>query len=145
MFDQAPPAREERTEPWKAIKEMQLKTAPAPAGLPAPAELKQERTVQEAGKAMSGLSEKEDVSISFKAGDIDSAKRGIKEVLSKLGGRVVREEPVSDTLVITGELGADKLLLFMDKLETLGTVKETILKPTPDKDLVLIKITVANQ
>ena len=65
--------------------------------------------------------------------------------MSKFGGKVIREEPVSDTLIITGELGPDKLQLFMDKLKTLGSVKEKTLRPIAGKDLVLIKITVSNQ
>ena len=105
--------------------------------------VKQERAPQAAGKIISGLSEKEDISLSFKAGDIDSAKRELEEVLSDLGGKVVREEPTSDTLIIIGELGSDKLLPFMQKLKTLGYVKERTPTPISDKDRVLIKITVS--
>ena len=84
MVDQGPPVKEKRAEARKSTeRDMLMKSAPAPAGLSAPNELKQESAPQGAGKIMSGLPEKEDISISFKAGDIDSARRDIKEVLSK--------------------------------------------------------------
>ena len=146
MLDQGPPVKEKRAEALKSTeRDMLMKSAPAPAGLSAPTELKQELAPQGAGKIMSGLPEREDISISFKAGDIDSAGRDIKEVLSKLGGRFIREEPASDTLIITAELGPDKLQLFTDRLKKLGPVKEKTLRPLAGKDVVLIKITVSNQ
>ncbi len=84
MFDQGPPVKEKRAEARKsAERDMLMKSAPAPAALSAPNAARQESAAQGAGKIMSGLPEKEDISISFKAGDIDSAKRDIKEVLSK--------------------------------------------------------------
>lgn len=145
-YDKAPPVREERAELRKAPeKEMPMKSAPAPARLSAPNAASQERATQGTGKLMTGLPEKEDISISFKAANIDSARRAVKEVLSKLGGRFIREEPASDALIITGELGSDKLPLFMDKLKTLGAVKEKTLRPIAGKDLVLVKITISNQ
>jgi hypothetical protein len=146
IFDQGQPVKEKHTETRKSTeREMLMKSAPAPAGLSAPNAVSRESAPQGAGKIMSGLSEKEDISLSFKAGDIGSAKRDIEEVLSALGGKVIREEPTSDALIITGELGSDKLLLFMDKLKALGSVKEKIMRPIAGKNLVLIKITVSNQ
>jgi len=144
IYDKKPPVKEKYSEELKAPeKNMLMKSAPSPAGLSAPDELKQERAPQAPGKIISGLSEKEDISLSFKAIDIDSAKRELEEALSDLGGKLVKEEPASDTLIIIGELGSDKLLPFMKKLKTLGYVKEMTPTPMSDKDRVLIKITVS--
>jgi len=144
MYDKEPPAREKRLEMQKAPeKEMVLKSAPSPAGRSAHDELKQESAQQAAGKIVSGLSEKEDISLSFKARDMASAKRELKETLSDLGGKVVREEPTSDALIVIGELGSDKLLPFMQRVKSLGYVKEQTPTPMSDKDRVLIKITVS--
>ena len=146
MYDQGQPAKEKRAEPLRfAERDTPMKSAPAPESLSAPGAASRESAAQGAGKAMSGLPEKEDIGISLKAGAIDSAGRDIKEVLSKLGGRVLREEPAADTLIIAGELGTDKLQLFVDKLTAIGSVKEKVLRPIAGKDLVLIKITVSNQ
>jgi hypothetical protein len=128
-----------------AERDMLIKSAPAPAALSAQRAASQESAAQGAGKAMSGVPETEDVSISLRTGDIDYAKKDIKEVLSKLGGRVIREEPASGTFIITAELGPDKLPLFMDRLKTLGSVKEKTLRPTAGKDQLLIKIVLSNQ
>ncbi len=118
MYDKEPSVKEKHTEVQEAPeKNMMQKSAPSPAGLSAPDELKQERAPQAAGKIISGLSEKEDISLSFKVRDMDSAKRELEEVLSDLGGKVVREEPASDTLIIIGELGSDKLLPFDAKIK----------------------------
>lgn len=145
-YDKEPPVKEKHTEMQGAPeKELMPKSAPSPAGLSVREELKQERAPQAAGKALPGLSEKEDISLSFKARDMDSAKRELKEVLSELGGRVVKEEPDSAALIIIGELGSDKLLPFMQKLKILGYVKERTPTPISDKEKVLIKIIVLNQ
>lgn len=146
MYDKEQPVKEKRTEAQEVPeKQMLQKSAPAPAGPSAPEGLKQEHAPQAAGKTASGLSEKEDISLSFKVRDIDSAKRAMEEVLSDLGGRVVREKPTSDALIITGELGSDKLLPLMQKLKTLGYVKEKTPTPMSDKDRVLIKIAISRQ
>jgi len=143
MYDKERPDREKRTEVQNVPeKNMLMKSAPAPAGTSAPDKFKQEHAPQAAGKMGSGLSEKEDISLSFTVRDIDSAKRDMEEVFSALGGKVLREEPSSDTLIITGELSSDKLLPLMQKLKTLGYVKERTPTPMSDKDRVLIKITV---
>jgi hypothetical protein len=144
MYDKEPPVKEERAEGRKVLeKDMLMKSAPSPAGLSAPDELKQERAPQATGKIRSGSLEKEDISISFKSSDIDSAKRKLEEVLSDLGGKVVRKEPTSDTLIIIGELGSDKLSPFMQELKMLGYVKERTPTPISEKDRILIKITVS--
>jgi hypothetical protein len=146
IFDQGPPVKEKRAEARESAEgDMLMKTAPAPAALSAPNAASREGALQGAGKAMSGLPEKEGINVSFKTGDIDATKRDIEEVLSRFGGKVIREEPVSNTLIITGELAPDKLQLFMDKLKTLGAVKEKIMGPIAGKDLVLIRITVSSQ
>jgi hypothetical protein len=143
MYDKETSAREKRTEMQEAPeKDMKPKSASAPAGLSAQDELKLERAPQAAGKVSSLLPDKEDISLSFKARDTDSAKRELKEVLSDLGGKVLREDLTSGTLIIIGELGSDKLLPFMQKLKTLGYVKEKTPTPMSDKNSVLIKITV---
>jgi hypothetical protein len=144
MYDKKPTVKEKRTEVQEVPeKDIILKSVPSPAGLSAPEGLKQEYAPQAAGKIISRLSDKEDISLSFKVRDIDSAKRDIAEVFSDLGGKVVREEPTSDAFIILGELGSDNLLLFMKKLKTLGYVKERTPTPMSDKDRVLIKITVS--
>ena len=67
MFDQGPPVKEKRAEARKsAERDMLMKSAPAPAALSAPKAASQEGAAQGAGKMMSGLPEKEDISISFK-------------------------------------------------------------------------------
>ena len=143
LVDQGPSVKKERAEPRKSVeRDMLMKSAPEPAS---PGAASQERAPQVAGRAMSRLPEKEEVSITLKTVDIDSAKREIEKVLSRFGGKVVREESVSDALLITGELGPDKLQPFMDRLKTLGTVKEKTMRPVAGKELLLIKITVANQ
>ncbi len=146
-YDKETPVKEKLAEiqeiPGKKILQ---KSAPAPAGPSAQDELKLERAPQAAGKTASGLSEraeKEDISLSFKVRDIDSTKKELEEVLTDLGGKVVREEPASNALVIVGELGSDKMLPFMKKLKTLGYVKERTPTPMSDKDRVLIKINVS--
>ena len=145
-FDQGLPVKEKRAESRKSVeRDMLMKSAPAPAALSGPNAASQEGAAQVAGKMMSGLPEKEDISIAFKAADIDSTKRDIEEVFSRFGGKVIQAGPVSDTLIITGELGPDKLQQLMDKLKTLGSVKEKTLRPVAGKDLLLIKITISNQ
>lgn len=124
-------------------KKMLLRSAPSPAGVQAYDELKKEETTRASGKEASGLSAKEDISLEIKAGNLDSAKTDIKEILSNLGGRAIKEEVTSVTILIVGELGSDKLLPFMQKLKMLGYVKEKIPAPVSDKDRVLIKITVS--
>jgi len=144
MYDKELPVREKRTDVQEVLeKQMLHKSAPSPAVPFAPDELKQERAPQAAGKIGSGLSEKEDISLSFKVRDIDSAKRDMEELFSAIGGKALREEPTSDTLIITGELSSDKLLPLMQKLKTLGYVKERTPTPISDKERVLIKITVS--
>lgn len=147
LYDKEAPVKENRTEAQEVPeKKMLQKNAPAPAGLSAQDELKLERAPHAPGKIASGLSEKaekEDISLSFKVRDIDSAKKELKEVLSDIGGKVLREETSSDTLIIIGELGSDNLLPFMTKLKTLGYVKGKTPTPMSDKDRVLIRITVS--
>ena len=143
IYDKEPPVKEKQAEERNPHeKDMLQRSAPAPAGLSRPNELKQEVAPEVAAKRISGPSVKEDISIAFKA-DIDQAKSDIKEILSNLGGRVVKEEPSSDTIIIIGELDSDNLQLFMRKLKMLGYVKEKTPTPLSDKDKVLIKITMS--
>ncbi|MFZ2197507.1 MAG: DUF2275 domain-containing protein [Thermodesulfovibrionales bacterium] len=144
MYDKESSVREKRTEVQEVPeKKMLQKGAPAPAGMSAQDGLKLERAPQAAGKIASGLSEKEEISLSFTVSDIDLAKKELGEALTDLGGKVVREERASDALIIIGELGSDKMLSFMKELKTLGYVKERTPTPMSDKDRVLIKITVS--
>lgn len=143
VYDQETVREEHAMERMAPEKNMLMKTAPAPAGLSAPTESKQEHAPQAAGKIISGLQEKEDISISFKADRPDKAESDIKEILSDLGGRVVKEETTSDTLIIIIQLGSDKLRPLMQKLKMLGYIKEKTPTPMSDKDQVLIKITVS--
>ncbi len=144
VYDKGPSVKEKPSEELKTPeKNMLMKSAPSPAGMSAPDQLKQENTPQAARKMISGHSEKEDISLSFKAGDIDSAKRELEEVFSDLGGRIMKEEPDSDTLIIIGGLGSDKLLPLIQRLKTLGYVKEKTPTPMSDKEQVLIKIIVS--
>jgi len=133
------PAEEQR----QPEKKMLPRSAPSPAGVRAYDELKKEEATRASGKEASGLSAKEDISLEIKAGNPDSAKTDINEILSNLGGRVIKEEATSVTILIIGELGPDKLLPFMQKLKMLGYVQEKIPAPISDKDRVLIKITVS--
>ena len=124
-------------------KKIPQKSAPAPAVMSAPDGLKLQGAPRAAGKTASGLSEQEDISLSFKVSDIDSAKKVLKDVLTDVGGKVVREEPASDALVIIGELGSDNLLPFIKKLKALGYLKERAPTPMADKERVLIKINIS--
>jgi len=144
MYDKGTSVKEKRTEVQEVPeKKMPRKSAPAPAGMSAPERLKQEGAPRAAGKTASGLSEQEDISLSFKVSDIDSAKKVLKDVLTDVGGKVVREEPASDALVIIGELGSDNLLPFIKKLKALGYLKERAPTPMADKERVLIKINIS--
>lgn len=143
MYDKGPSLKEKRAEVLEAPeREMMQKSMPAEAGLSADDGLKQESAVLAPEKKISRVSGKEDISLSFKADNLDHAKANIKEILSNLGGRVMKEESSLDAILIVGELGHDKLLPFMQKLKMLGYVKEKTPTPISDKDRVLIKITV---
>jgi hypothetical protein len=143
MYDKGASVKEKRTKVQEVPeKKMPQKSAPAPAEMSAPDGLKLEGAPRAAGKTASVLSEKEDISLSFKVNDIDSAKKELEEVLTDVGGKVVREEPASDALVIIGELGSDKLLPFIQKLKALGYLNERTPTPMSDKDRVLVKITI---
>lgn len=143
LYDKEAPVKEKRAEePPAAEKDMLLRSAPAPARPAVQNESKQEVVPQAAGKGLSGLPVKEDVSISFTAADSEQAKKNIKEILSNLGGRVIKEESSLDSIIIIDELDSDKLLPLIRKLKMLGYLKEKTPTPLSDKDKVLIKITV---
>ncbi|MDH4232115.1 MAG: DUF2275 domain-containing protein [Nitrospirota bacterium] len=140
LYDREPAAREKLAEEMEAPeKGMSKSVAPSGAGI----ELKRELAPRAPGLAMSGLPEKEDMSLSFKAGNISIARDDIKKIFSDLGGRLLKEESTPGSMIINGELASDKLPLFMERLKTLGYVKEKLLPPVSDKDRFLIKINVS--
>lgn len=142
-FNERPHINEKYSEEPKTPEmNMSVKSSPSPSVLPN-GELKQESMLQKAGKTVSGFSEKEDISLSFKAADMVSVKKNIKDILSGLGGRAVKAESSSESIFILTELSSDKLSPLMQKLKTLGYVKEKMPTPMSEKDHVLIKITVS--
>ena len=144
MYDQGQAAKEKLAEELEAPqKKMGRSAAPPAAGRSADIELKKETAHGTPGLPTSGLPEKEDISLSFKAGNIDTAKDDIKKIFSDLRGRLIKEDSSLETMIIVGELGADKLPLLLERLKTLGYLKERTPTPLSDKRRVLIKITVS--
>jgi hypothetical protein len=135
--------RENRSEPAETKTKGTLERGlPATGGVTAHDQLKQEGS-RLAAKRMSSPQEKADITLSFKATDLDAAGKDIKEILHTLGGRIMKEEPGPNDLTVVGELGSDKLLPFMQRLKILGYVKERTPTPTSDKKQVLIKIIIS--
>ena len=144
LYDKEPVAKEKLTEEMEAPeKEMSRSAAPPSAGRSADIELKRAPAQRTAGLSTSGLPEKEDISLSFKAGSITAARDDIKKIFSDLGGRLIKEESSSGTMIINGELGSDKLSLLIERLKTLGYLQERTPTPLSDKSRVLIKISVS--
>jgi hypothetical protein len=144
MYDKEQAVKETPEEEFESPKKKISRSAAPPAAeRSADIELKQEPARRTPGLAMSRMPEKEDISLSFKAGNIDTAKGDIKKTFSDLGGRLIKEDLSLDTMIIVGELSSDKLSLLMERLKTLGYLKERTPTPLSDKNRILIKITVS--
>jgi hypothetical protein len=81
-----------------------------------------------APKAKALAERKEIISFTIAVKDVKTAYKETENALMQLEGKVIKKESYKDGAIITAELDASKVKELMEKLKSLGEVRETALE-----------------
>jgi hypothetical protein len=121
-------------EPMKPAELSQEQRAAAPASgkdvsMPSVGALAKEDAKREAvptAPRMKAMAEerKESIRVTVHVKDVESAQKEIERHISELGSKVVKKEAYENKVILTAEIDSGKLKEFLERLKSVGQVKE---------------------
>jgi Predicted integral membrane protein (DUF2275)/Putative zinc-finger len=80
------------------------------------------------------------ISLTVKAGKLDTADNAVKDIVSGLGGKVITTETLENSRVLISDIGSGKADTLLERLKNIGGVQEKTLAPYGTGGTITVRI-----